>query len=101
MRLLILVSLTSLVYSGEAQQDTSLPPAVLARNGRSSRLPPPEVQRGERVSVTVSCGTIQLKFNAETESSGHIGESVIVRNPENGRRFVARVEQKGRVTVKK
>jgi len=64
-------------------------------------LPPPEVQRGEKVLVTVLSGAVQLKFDAETESAGHIGETIIVKNPENGRRFVARVEEKGKVVVKK
>ena len=65
------------------------------------RILPPEVRRGDRVAVTVWCGAVRLKFEAETESSGHIGETVIVRNPENGRRFVARVEQEGKVLVQK
>ena len=62
---------------------------------------PPDVLRGEKVRVRVTCGGVLLLFDADAESSAHIGETVIVRNPENGRRFVARVEEKGKVFVKK
>jgi flagella basal body P-ring formation protein FlgA len=62
---------------------------------------PPDVQRGERVRVRVTCGGVLLQFDADAESSAHIGETVIVKNPENGRRFIARVEDKGKVFVKK
>ena len=68
---------------------------------RPARIAPPDVLRGDRVSVVVVSGPVQLKFDAETESAGHIGENVIVKNPENGRRFVARIEDKGKVVVKK
>ena len=68
---------------------------------RSRVAAPPDVQRGERVRVRVTCGGVLLQFDADAESSAHIGENVIVRNPENGRRFVARVEEKGKVFVKK
>jgi len=62
---------------------------------------PPDVQRGDKVRVRVTCGGVLLQFDADAESSAHIGENVIVKNPENGRRFVARVEDKGKVFVKK
>ena len=65
------------------------------------RIPPPDIQRGEQVMVTVLSGAVRLKFEAQAESTARIGESVIVRNPENGRRFIARVEEKGKVLVKK
>lgn len=68
---------------------------------RAPRLSPPDVKRGDKVAVTVVSGPVQLKFEAETESAGHVGETVIVKNPENGRRFVAKVEAVGKVVVKK
>lgn len=74
------------------------------RNATASaapRLAPPVVQRGDKVGVKVSIGNVLLAFEAEAESSGHIGETVIVRNPDNGRRFIARVQEKGKVVVKK
>jgi flagella basal body P-ring formation protein FlgA len=65
------------------------------------RAGPPEIQRGDKVEVRVVSGSVLLKFEAEAMSSAHVGESVIVLNPESGRRFVARVEHKGKVVVKK
>ena len=66
-----------------------------------STLPPVAVHRGDKVAVTVSSGSVVLKFQSEAESSGRPGDTVIVLNPENGARFVARVEDPGKVTVKK
>lgn len=65
------------------------------------RVPPPVVQHGDKVEVTVSVGNVVITFDAQAESSGHPGETVIVRNPENGRRFVARVQEHGKVGIKK
>ena len=65
------------------------------------RVAPPEVKRGDKVTVSVISGGVLLTFEAETESTAHIGETVIVKNPENGRRFIARVEDAGKVVVKK
>ena len=63
--------------------------------------PPALVHRGDKVSVTVSAGEVILKFDSEAESSGRRGDTVIIRNPESGTHFVARVEDYGKVTVKK
>jgi hypothetical protein len=99
MKVLILFVLALYPLIAESQE---VSPGNASRlNSRPPRIPPPEVQRGERVAVTVLCGAVQVKFDAETESSAHIGETVIVRNPENGRRFIARVEEAGKVVVKK
>jgi ABC-type sulfate transport system substrate-binding protein len=65
------------------------------------RVAPPDIRRGDTVAVRVVSGDVLLTFEAEAVSAAHIGESVIVLNPENGRRFVARVEDKGKVIVKK
>jgi hypothetical protein len=61
----------------------------------------PEVGRGDRVAVEVHSGAARLAFQGETESSGRAGDSVLVRNPENGRLFQARVEGKGKVLVQR
>ncbi len=58
-----------------------------------------EVARGDRVQVDVFEGGAHLEFEGIAESSGAAGEMIAVRNPENNRRFRARVESKGRVTV--
>lgn len=82
---------------GHAPQSPAPKKAVRA----AVRVGPPEIQRGDKVEVRVISGSVLLKFEAEAMSSAHVGESVIVLNPESGRRFVARVEDKGKVVVKK
>lgn len=62
---------------------------------------PHEVERGDPVAVEVSSGDAKLAFDATAESSGRMGESVLIRNPVSGQRFQARVEGKGKVSVKK
>jgi flagella basal body P-ring formation protein FlgA len=79
--------------------ETARPAAKPART--VVRIAPPDIQRGDKVAVRVISGEVLLMFEAEAVSAAHIGESVIVLNPENGRRFVARVEDKGKVIVKK
>lgn len=86
------------------------PPAVcFVRSGKAARaagqasnsLPPLLVHQGDKVAVTVSSGAVLLRFESQAESSGRRSETVIVRNPESGARFVARVEDHGKVTVRK
>ncbi len=62
---------------------------------------PPQVERGDKVDVQVQSGDAYLEFQAEVESPGHVGDLVFLRNPENGRRFQARVEGKGKVAIRK
>lgn len=64
-------------------------------------LPALAVKRGEKVAVTVVSGSVTLRFESEAESGGRPGDAVIVRNPENGSRFAARVEDSGKVIVNK
>jgi len=60
---------------------------------------PPEVLRGETVRVEVNDGGARLTLEARAESSGSRGEMVLISNPVSSRRFRARVEGKGRVSV--
>ena len=60
-----------------------------------------EVERGERVAVEVSSGAAVLTFQAEAASAGRTGDSVVVKNPENGRLFSAKVQSKGKVVVQR
>lgn len=94
MRLAILILILGSI--GLRAQDAPRPPARPVPH-----VPPPDVKRGDKVAVTVTSGDVVLTFEAETESTAHIGETAIVLNPENGKRFVARVEDKGKVVVKK
>jgi flagella basal body P-ring formation protein FlgA len=61
---------------------------------------PREVERGDKVTVEVSSGSARLSFDGTAQSPGRAGESILIRNPESGRLFHARVEAKGRVMVK-
>jgi hypothetical protein len=62
---------------------------------------PTAVKRGDKVAVSVTTGSVLLTFQSEAESSGRVGDTVIVRNPANGNRFVARVQDQGKVVVQK
>ena len=79
----------------------------VAAPGRATPTPPkpaiagPDVHRGERVSVEVTSGAALLRLRADAESAGRIGDAVLVRNPESGKLFQARVEGKGKVVVQK
>lgn len=57
------------------------------------------VERGETVVVSVIRGGVRLSFESAAETSGHIGESVTIRNPANGKRFRAVVESKSKVVI--
>jgi flagella basal body P-ring formation protein FlgA len=59
----------------------------------------PDVRRGEEVQVEARSGTALLKFRARAESPGRTGDSILVLNPENRRRFRAVVNGKGSVVV--
>lgn len=60
---------------------------------------PRDVERGQKVDVEVHSGAARLVFQGQAESAGRAGDRITVRNPENGRRFPARIESKGRVVV--
>ena len=57
--------------------------------------PPKAVLRGETVAVEVMIGGAHLKLEATAETSGAIGETILVLNPVSKHRFPARVEGKG------
>jgi flagella basal body P-ring formation protein FlgA len=60
-----------------------------------------DVERGDLVAVEVKVGAAILDFEATAESSGRTGDSVIIKNPENGRSFQAKIQDKGHVLVEK
>jgi len=62
---------------------------------------PREVERGDRVEVVVMSGDAKIELLAEAETSGRFGELVMVRNPDNGRHFQARVDGKDKVLITK
>ncbi len=62
---------------------------------------PHDIERGDKVAVEVTAGEAVISFEAVAETSGHAGETVLLRNPENGRYFQARIESKGKASIHK
>ncbi len=60
-----------------------------------------DVERGDRVAVEVKAGNAILDFEATAESSGCAGESIMIKNPGNGRNFQAKIQDKGHVLVER
>jgi flagella basal body P-ring formation protein FlgA len=60
---------------------------------------PKDIVRGETVTVDVRNGAAHLELEAQAEASGSVGETIPVVNPTSHKRFLARVESKGRVSV--
>jgi hypothetical protein len=63
--------------------------------------PHEEIIRGETVNVEVQSGATRLSFEAYAESTGRAGDSILVRNPGNGRLFQARVMGRGKALVQR
>ena len=61
---------------------------------------PHDIVRGETVRVEVSSGGAHLEFEALAQASGSAGETIRILNPDSKKLFPARVEGKGRVSVK-
>jgi flagella basal body P-ring formation protein FlgA len=61
--------------------------------------PLPEVTRGSTVKVEVVNGATRLELKARAESSGHIGETVVLTNPSSLGRFRATVTGYGTVQI--
>ncbi|MEQ1945884.1 MAG: flagella basal body P-ring formation protein FlgA [Bryobacteraceae bacterium] len=84
--------------------ETPLPDVCFVGAGESPTTQKPanrEVERGERIAVEVSSGTARVMFQAEAASAGRTGDSIVVKNPENGKLFSARVQGKGKVMVQR
>jgi flagella basal body P-ring formation protein FlgA len=58
-----------------------------------------DVMRGSTVHVDVRNGAARLDLDAVAEAPGDVGEFIPIRNPSSGKRFRARVEAPGRVSV--
>jgi flagella basal body P-ring formation protein FlgA len=58
-----------------------------------------DIKRGDVVQVNVERGAARIKLEARAESAGHKGQTIMVRNPNNGKNFTARIEGKGQVLV--
>jgi flagella basal body P-ring formation protein FlgA len=62
---------------------------------------PKEISQGDRIRVDVWSGGAHLEFEATAEASGAVGQNISVLNPDSKRRFQARVEGPGRVSVRR
>jgi flagella basal body P-ring formation protein FlgA len=60
---------------------------------------PVDVRSGETVRVEVRSGGARLAFDGTAEGSGTSGDSVMVRNPETGKRLRAWITGKGSVVA--
>lgn len=60
-----------------------------------------DVERGDLVAVEVKVGGAILDFEATAETSGRTGDSILIKNPENGRSFQAKIQDKKHVLVEK
>jgi flagella basal body P-ring formation protein FlgA len=78
-------------------------PHVAIRAGTAIRAvmleAPKEVVRGDTVTVDVFDGAAHLAMEAVAEGSGAAGDTIPVFNPDSKRRFPARIEGKGKVSV--
>ena len=93
------------VFASSLQQVAGNAARVPIQAGVPVRLdwlsPAPDVVRGDRVVVEVHSGAAYLKLEATAEASGSVGTVIPVTNPISKKRFPARVEGKGRVSVGK
>jgi flagella basal body P-ring formation protein FlgA len=60
---------------------------------------PKAVVRGDTVTVDFRNGATHLELAARAEASGAVGDTIAVLNPDSHKRFLARVEGKGRVSA--
>ena len=78
-------------------------PRLLIRSGSALRWAqleaPKDVLRGDTVIAQVHAGRASLQLEAEAQSAGAAGESILVRNPVSGKNFRARVVARGVVSV--
>jgi len=61
----------------------------------------PEIERGDKVAVEVTSGAAHLSFDGISQACGRTGDLILIRNPENGRYFQARVDGKDKVSIHK
>jgi len=60
---------------------------------------PPDIKRGDAVTVEVLSGAARLAFTGKSESDGRQGDTISVRNPRSNKTFQARVDGKDRALV--
>ena len=97
------VSFSEGVFPKSIEEVAGQWPRAAIRAGSSIRAVelqvPPDVVRGETVHVTVRDGGALVSLEARAEASGSRGDTIPVSNPASHRRFRARIEGQGRVSV--
>ncbi len=58
-----------------------------------------EVTAGETILISVRSGSAQLSFESRAETGGSAGELILLKNPDSGQRFRARVEGPARASL--
>ena len=66
---------------------------------RSLLEPAKDVKRGDSVEVTVSEKNLLFRVDGQAETGGRRGEMILVRNIASGKKFQAKVDAPGRVSV--
>ncbi|MSV30269.1 MAG: flagellar basal body P-ring formation protein FlgA [Bryobacterales bacterium] len=59
----------------------------------------PEVERGAHIAVQAQSGGALLRFSAIALTGGRKGETILLRNPSNGRNFKAEITSKGQAAA--
>jgi len=59
----------------------------------------PLVQRGERIEVVATDGTLTITMKGQAMQSGALGETILVRNPDSRRDFTATVSGENQARV--
>jgi len=90
-------------FAESAEEVVGQWPRLAIRAGseiRTDQLEPPKAVRlGDAVAVVVRGGTVRLKAEGLAEASGALDEVIPVMNTVSKKRFLARVEGKGEVSV--
>jgi flagella basal body P-ring formation protein FlgA len=60
---------------------------------------PPEVERGQIIEVEAAFPKVRFRLHARAESPGRIGEQIVVRNAESGRKFRVKVTAPGKAVM--
>lgn len=63
------------------------------------RLAPRDIKAGDEVRVVVRMGAARLTLDALAETSGRVGERILLKNRESGRRFAAVVAGPGAARI--
>lgn len=89
--------------AGSLEEAVGRYPRATIRAGAAIRRdalePPRDVRLGDLVEVEVRSGGAYLKFEAHAESAGVIGDTIPILNPVSAKRFQARIEARGKVSV--